>query len=180
MWCGRSGLRGGSGLVLVTLVMVLWPASAPLVGVLAVVAFVAVYVPFLWPLRHWWADRSARKVLREARDRAIAEAPGLVLWGTDLAGGGKGAGQALVASLVGTAETERITIAAFIEEAMADYYRRAGFRCEPRVPTRWGAQLLAVRPPRPDRHEAPGLVRLPRSWRAGRPRDVSTARRVAG
>lgn len=184
LWRITAGARLGGWLLaavaLATLALIRWPAAAPAVGALAVLGLVAVYAPFLWLARHGWADRGAGKVLREARDRAIADAPGLVLWGADLAGGGKGAGQALVASLVATADAEGITIAAFIEEAMADYYRQAGFRCEPVVPTSWGAQLLAVRPPRGAPRQAAGPVRFPRSWLAGRPQEMRTARRVAG
>jgi len=78
----------------------------------------------------------------------VSEADGPVYFAAALAGGGRGAGGALVRTLTGWADSEGITLVARTERGpLVRLYGRHGFEVAAEAGVWWGTLVLVVRRP---------------------------------
>ena len=148
----RARVVAASGLLLLVLVVlftaVLLPAGFAF-GPAGIVAATALFFGALAPIG-WHAVRVAkasvgRAQLRDAEGDLISSAAGPVWLAGDLAGGGNGAGSALVRVLLDRADAEGTTVIAHTERGvLLDFYEKRGFTVEAEREAAWGTEVLVT------------------------------------
>lgn len=125
-----------------------------LLGVVHPVLLGAVWASAAAPVA-WGAVTAAREgrgtgPLRRRMEAVAAEADGPVYLATGLAGGGRGAGVALVRTLTAWADVEGITLVGRTERGpLVRLYERHGFGVATEAAVWWGTLVLVVRRPAP-------------------------------
>lgn len=125
-----------------------WPSAVIPIATLFLGGLLLPCLPLVWPATDLWRNRHGRRLLREAKRQAVADAgAGAVLWAAGLGSGDGGAGVRLARVLAEQAEAQGATVLAITEDPLPRIYQRFGCDVIASATMTWGTAVLVQRRP---------------------------------